>query len=203
MFVGYGLILAIPLIGLTSSLELVIILLLLDRLGKALRTPSRDTIVSVFSKNIGGLGKAFRIHSAVDQIGAIIGPLLLAAVLLFTSNNYQAAFLVLIIPFVLMMIVISYTYRRVGKSIEAEVQSIKQEKAPLSSEFRFYCLAVFLSSLGLIPVALILFSGSSIVQPLGRRGLYRFFTQWCRRWMLLLRWFQVTYLTSLALKFLF
>ena len=70
----------------------MIILLLLDRLGKALRTPSRDTIVSVFSKNIGGLGKAFRIHSAVDQIGAIIGPLLLAAVLLFTSNNYQAAF---------------------------------------------------------------------------------------------------------------
>jgi len=167
IFVGYGLILAIPLIGFTFSLELVIVLILLERLGKALRSPSRDTVVSIIGKNVGS-GKAFGLHEAVDQIGAIIGPLLFAAVLFFTANNYQAAFGILIIPFVLMMIVIAYTYRKVGKSIEAEVQNIKQEKAPLSRGFWFYCLAVFLNTLGLIPVALILFSGSLILQPLGQ-----------------------------------
>ena len=167
IFVGYGLILAIPLIGFTFSLELVIVLILLERLGKALRSPSRDTVVSIIGKNVGS-GKAFGLHEAVDQIGAIIGPLLFAAVLFFTANNYQAAFGILIIPFVLMMIVIAYTYRKVGKSIEAEVQNLKQEKAPLSRGFWFYCLAVFLNTLGLIPVALILFSGSLILQPLGQ-----------------------------------
>lgn len=166
IFVGYGLILAIPLIGFTYSLEIVIVLLLLERLGKALRSPSRDTVVSIVGKNVGS-GKAFGLHEAVDQIGAIIGPLLFAAVLFFTANNYQAAFGILTIPFVLMMIVIACTYKKVGKSVE-EVQNTKQEKAPLSRSFWFYCLAVFLNTLGLIPVALILFSGSSFLQPLGQ-----------------------------------
>lgn len=174
IFVGYGLILAIPLIGFTFSLELVIVLLLLERLGKALRSPSRDTVVSIIGKTVGS-GKAFGIHEAVDQIGAIIGPLLFAAVLFFTANNYQAAFGILIIPFVLMMIVIAYTYRKVGKSIDVEVQNIKQEKAPLSHGFWFYCIAVFLNTLGLIPVALILFSGSSILQPLGQAWMVPIF----------------------------
>lgn len=167
IFVGYGLILAIPLIGFTYSLALVIVLLLLERLGKALRSPSRDTVVSIIGKNVGS-GKAFGIHEAVDQIGAIVGPLLFAAVLFFTANNYQAAFGTLLIPFVLMMIVIAYTYRKVGKSIEVEVQNIKQEKVPLTRGFWFYCLSVFLNTLGLIPVALILFSGSLILQPMGQ-----------------------------------
>jgi MFS family permease len=167
IFTGYGLILAIPLIGFTFSLELVIVLLLLERLGKALRSPSRDTVVSIVGKNVGS-GKAFGIHEAVDQIGAIIGPLLFAAVLFFTANNYQTAFGILIIPFILMMIVIAHTYRKVGKGIKIEIQNTKHEKAPLGRGFWFYCLAVFLSTLGLIPVALILFSGSSILQPLGQ-----------------------------------
>ena len=69
IFVGYALILAIPLIGFTYSLELVIILLFLERLGKVLRSPSRDTVFSIIGKNVGS-GKAFGIHEAVDQIGA-------------------------------------------------------------------------------------------------------------------------------------
>ncbi|MCW4004838.1 MAG: MFS transporter [Candidatus Bathyarchaeota archaeon] len=167
IFAGYGLILAIPLIGLTYSLELVIVLILLERLGKALRSPPRDTVVSVIGKNVGS-GKAFGIHEAIDQIGGILGPLLFAAVLFFTANNYQVAFGLLIIPYVLMMIVIAYTYRKVGKNVEAEAKNAKQERAPLTRSFWLYCLAVFLNTLGLIPVALILFSGSLILQPLGQ-----------------------------------
>jgi MFS family permease len=167
IFAGYGLILAIPLIGFTHSLELVIALILLERLGKALRSPSRDTVVSIIGKNVGS-GKAFGLHEAIDQIGAIIGPLLFAAVLFFTTNNYQAAFGFLLIPFVLMILVLVYTYRKVSQSVEVEVKNITQERVPLSRGFWFYCLAVFLNTLGLIPVALILFSGSSILQPLGQ-----------------------------------
>ncbi|MCW4045766.1 MAG: MFS transporter [Candidatus Bathyarchaeota archaeon] len=167
IFAGYGLILAIPLMGFTFSLELVIVLLLLERLGKALRSPSRDTVVSIISKNV-GTGKAFGLHEAIDQIGAIIGPLIFSAVLLFTANSYPAAFGFLLIPFALMVMAIIYTYRKVGKSVEAEVVKDIDEKVPLSCGFWIYCLAVFLNTLGLIPVALILFSGSLILQPLGQ-----------------------------------
>jgi MFS family permease len=166
--VGYGLILAIPFIGFTSSIWLVIVFLLLERFGKALRSPSRDTVVSIISKNIGS-GKAFGLHEAIDQIGAIIGPLIFSGVLFFTTNSYPAAFGVLLIPFALMVIALFYAYRRVGKSVELEVAKVKDEKAPLSRRgFWIYCIAVFLNTLGLIPVALILFSGSSILQPLGQ-----------------------------------
>jgi len=167
IFIGYGLILAIPLMGFTYSLELVIALLLLERLGKALRSPSRDTVVSIISKNVGS-GKAFGLHEAVDQIGAIIGPLLFGAVLFFTANSYPVAFRFLLIPFALMVIAIIYAYRKVGKSVEVEVKNVKDERVPLTRGFWTYCIAVLLNTLGLIPVALILFSGSSILQPLGQ-----------------------------------
>jgi len=167
IFAGYGLILSIPLIGFTRSLGLVIAFVLLERIGKALRSPSRDAVVSIISKNIGS-GKAFGLHEAIDQIGAVVGPLLLAAALFFTSNNYQVAFGILIIPFILMMIVLAYTYRKVNKTIGDEVQNTPKKKNPNGTGFRYYCLAVFLNTLGLIPVALILFQGSTILQPLGQ-----------------------------------
>ncbi|MEM2082011.1 MAG: MFS transporter [Candidatus Bathyarchaeia archaeon] len=171
IFAGYGLILAIPLMGFTFSLEIVILLLLLERLGKALRSPSRDTVVSVISKNIGS-GKAFGLHEAIDQIGAIIGPLIFGAVLFFTANSYPAAFAMLLIPFALMVIALIYTYKKVGRNVEVEVKNAADEKAPLSRRgFGAYCIAVFLNTLGLIPVALILFTGSLILQPIGQAWL--------------------------------
>jgi MFS family permease len=170
IFAGYGLILAIPLIGFTFSLELVIALLLLERLGKALRSPSRDTVVSIISKNVGS-GKAFGLHEAIDQVGAIIGPLMFGAVLFFTANSYPVAFGILLIPFALMVAAIIYTYRKVGKNVEVEVKNAKDERAPLTRSFWLYCLAVFLNTLGLIPVALILFAGSSILQPIGQQWM--------------------------------
>ena len=49
-----------------------------------------------------------------------------------------------------------------------EVKNVKHEQAPPIRGFWFYCIAVFLNTLGLIPVALILFSGSSILQTTGQ-----------------------------------
>jgi MFS family permease len=167
IFAGYGLILAIPPIGFTNSLTLVIILILLERLGKALRAPSRDTVVSIISKNV-GTGKAFGLHEAVDQIGAITGPLIFSAILFFTANSYPAAFGFLIVPFALMIVALFYTYKKIDKSVNVEVKNVKHEQAPPIRGFWFYCIAVFLNTLGLIPVALILFSGSSILQPTGQ-----------------------------------
>lgn len=170
IFLGYGLILAIPLIGFTFSIEVVMALLLLERFGKALRSPSRDTVVSIVSKGVGS-GKAFGLHEAIDQIGAIIGPLILGGVMFYTANNYPIAFKILLIPFVLMLVAIAYTYRRIGKGVQVEAKNIKDEGSSLSRGFWIYCMAILLNTLGLIPVALILYSGASILQPLGQQWI--------------------------------
>jgi len=170
IFFGYGLILAIPLIGFTFSIEVVMALLLLERFGKALRSPSRDTVVSIVSKGVGS-GKAFGLHEAIDQIGAVIGPLILAGVMFYTANNYPIAFKILLIPFVLMLAAIAYTYRKIGKGVQVEAKSIKDEESSLTRGFWIYCIAILLNTLGLIPVALILYSGASILQPLGQQGI--------------------------------
>ena len=170
IFFGYGLILAIPLIGFTFSIEVVMALILLERFGKALRSPSRDTVVSIVSKGVGS-GKAFGLHEAIDQIGAIIGPLILAGVMFYTANNYPIAFKILLIPFALMLAAIAYTYRKIGKGVEVEAKNIKDEGSSLTRGFWIYCIAILLNTLGLIPVALILYSGASILQPLGQQWI--------------------------------
>ncbi|MCW3983420.1 MAG: MFS transporter [Candidatus Bathyarchaeota archaeon] len=177
IFLGYGCILAIPLVGVSTSVELVIALILTERLGKALRSPSRDTVVSVISKSVGA-GKAFGLHEAIDQIGAIIGPALFGVILLLTANNYSIAFELLIIPFILMIIALIFTYKKIGKkvdqNIEVEIKAANDKKTPLNRHFWLYCSAVFLNTLGLLPVALILFRGSMILQPLGAQWIIPF-----------------------------
>lgn len=170
IFLGYGLILAVPLIGFTFSIEVVMALLLLERLGKALRSPSRDTVVSIVSKGVGS-GKAFGLHEAIDQIGAVLGPLILGGVMFYTANSYPTAFKILLIPYALMLIALAYTYSRIGKGVDVEAKNIRDEGASLSRGFWIYCIAILLNTLGLIPVALILYMGSSILQPLGQQWM--------------------------------
>jgi MFS family permease len=166
IFLGYGLILAIPFMGFTTSVELVMLLLLLERLGKALRSLSRDTVVSIVSKGIGS-GKAFGIHEAIDQIGAVIGPLILGGIMFYTLNNYSISFQFLLVPYALMLVAIAYTYRRIGKTVEIEAKNIGSSKGSPSKGFWLYSGAILFNTIGLIPVALVLYKGSSILQPLG------------------------------------
>jgi len=62
-------------------MEIVAILIILERIGKGVRTPARDTIASHASKQIGS-GYTFGIAEFIDQIGAVIGPLIFPLCLL-------------------------------------------------------------------------------------------------------------------------
>lgn len=91
IFLGYGLIVSIPLLGFAGGWAIAIILILLERLGKAFRSPSRDAVLSMVSKDVGA-GKAFGVHELLDQIGAILGPILVAGLMLYSGNNYSQTF---------------------------------------------------------------------------------------------------------------
>jgi sugar phosphate permease len=110
-FVGYGLILCVPLLAFANRWELVALLLILERIGKAIRSPSRDTIISHATRQT-GRGWGFAIHEALDQVGAVIGPLIFAAIFL-VRNSYQDGFAVLWIPAALTIAVLAFARKLV------------------------------------------------------------------------------------------
>ncbi len=96
-FLGYAMTaICVPLLALTSSLVPAALLYNGERVGKAVRTPARDTMLAHASAKM-GRGYAFGLHEALDQIGAMLGPLLIAAILALTGH-YQIAFGMLALP---------------------------------------------------------------------------------------------------------
>lgn len=165
IFIGYGLIGTIPLIGFANIWEIAIIFVLLERIGKALRSPARDTVLSVIGKNVGA-GKAFGVHELLDQVGAVAGPLLVAALMFSSNNNYRLTFSVLLLPFLMLLIFLAYTYRRIGSQPIAEMKAMSDAKGKaLGKPFYIYTFAVMINTIGLIPVALILFRTATVLQP--------------------------------------
>lgn len=97
VFIGYSCnLLAVPLLALTNNWWIAATLIVLERAGRAIRTPARDAMLSHASHRI-GMGWGFGLHEALDQIGAMIGPLLVATVLYF-KGGYHHAFAMLLIP---------------------------------------------------------------------------------------------------------
>lgn len=88
---------AVPALALTGSWPAAAVLIILERVGKAIRNPPRDVMLSHAAKQAGGYGWAFGLHEALDQFGAMFGPLLMAAVLA-QRGSYHTAFAVLLIP---------------------------------------------------------------------------------------------------------
>lgn len=87
----------VPLLALAKDWELAALLVVLERVGKATRNPPRDAMLSHASKQI-GYGWGFGAHEALDQLGALIGPLALAVILAARHNDYRLAFASLAIP---------------------------------------------------------------------------------------------------------
>lgn len=170
VFIGYGLIVSIPLLGVFTSLEMIVVLVSLERLGKAFRAPSRDTILSIVSRGV-GVGKAFGIHELLDQIGGILGPLIVAALMLYSNNNYQYTFSFLFLPFLMLLGALAYTYKRIGSKTIIESSSAKGKGERLTKPFYIYTFAVLLNTVGLIPYTLILYKASEILKPMNQQWI--------------------------------
>jgi MFS family permease len=171
IFLGYGLVVSIPLLGISTGLEVVIFLVLLERLGKALRAPSRDTVLSIVAKDV-GTGKAFGFHELLDQVGAIIGPLLVAAMMFYSNNDYRFTFSFLLVPFVMLLVALVYAYRKIGfEAKNVEPRKLEEKTRRLPRSFYIYTSAVLLNTVGLIPYTLILLKASSILHPVQQQWI--------------------------------
>ena len=95
---GYALtVVSVPLLGLASALWVASGLVIAERVGKAVRSPAKDTLLS-HATAVTGRGRGFAVHEALDQVGALTGPLAVAGVLAVTGNDYTPALLVLAVP---------------------------------------------------------------------------------------------------------
>ena len=92
----------VPLLALAGSWQVAAVLIVAERVGKGIRNPPRDAMLSHAAKDI-GYGRAFGVHEALDQFGALFGPLLVALVLAVSRHDYKVAFAALAVPAVIML----------------------------------------------------------------------------------------------------
>jgi predicted MFS family arabinose efflux permease len=154
MFLGYGLnLLSVPILAFTKSWQQAGVLILLERLGKGIRTPVRDAFLSFSSKNI-GRGWAFGLHEALDQIGAVIGPLIITFIL-YLKGSYKQSFLTLAIPASVAILVLILTNRLYPSPQEMEplAKEIKKDRK-LPKIFWLYTCFIIINIAGIIPFRL-------------------------------------------------
>ncbi len=148
-FLGYGLILTIPLLALSYDWRIAAILIILERLGKGIRTPARDTILSFATKKV-GRGFGFGLHEAMDQIGAFLGPIVIF-VALYLGLGYRFGFAILAIPSILLLAVLIYASLQVPNPQKFEERTVSKP----SRVFWLYLIFIFLSVAGFVNFQLI------------------------------------------------
>ena len=153
MLIGYGITaLVTPLYAFVRIPVQVLFYRFFERIGKGLRAAPRDSLISgsVTQKDA---GKNFGFHKAMDNSGAIIGPLSAFLLLYFFPLNYTNIFLIATIPAVLGVITIA-VFIREAKVVKQEVRKISLKGLP--KRFYVFLFIIFIFTLGNSADALLL-----------------------------------------------
>jgi MFS family permease len=131
--IGYALTaVCVPLIALTGNLASAGLLYNGERVGKAVRTPARDSMLAHASAEM-GRGYAFGLHEALDQVGAMTGPLLIALTLAL-GGPYRLAFGLLAVPGALALLMLLRLRRAAPDPMLWEPSASVSEKKKLRLE---------------------------------------------------------------------
>ncbi|WP_204623428.1 MFS transporter [Crenalkalicoccus roseus] len=144
---------AVPALALAGDWPMAAALMVAERMGRAIRSPARDAMLSHAAGHT-GLGWGFGLHEAMDQAGAIIGPLLVAAVL-WAGYGYREAFAVLAIPAALSFLVLLGARSRFPRPRDFELAPPALEGRGFGRALWLYLGAVALIGAGYADFALI------------------------------------------------
>lgn len=155
--------LAIPLLALAGHWGLAFGLILFERVGKALRAPARDAIISHAAKGVGGAGRAFGLHEAMSDIGSMAGPIVIA-LMLQSEMGFSAAIGILIVPALMAIAILLLTMRWYPHpmSMEAPCPCEKGARTKLPRLFWIYLLASGLLAASFIDFPLISYHMSAV-----------------------------------------
>jgi MFS family permease len=153
---GYAMLVSVPLLSLAGHWQLAVCFIILERIGKAVRSPARDTIVSEAAKEI-GTGWGFGIMEAMDQVGALTGPLIFTGLFLIVAApsakiaDYQFGYSLLWAPFLLLLACVFFAYRRFPNK-EVDVVGSQSDNVPerFSKLFWLYIGFSFVATAGFV-----------------------------------------------------
>jgi len=158
---GYALTgLAVPALALAPAAWAVALLVAFERLGKAVRNPARSTLLSFAGEEIGA-GWTFGLHQAMDQTGAVLGPVAVTAVVWWRGGDVDAfrwAFAALAIPAVITMALVLASRVRYPDPRTLRPEGARDDASEaMGPLYRRYLLGAALMAAGLADWALIAF----------------------------------------------
>lgn len=158
--------LAVPLLALAGHWWVAAVLMILERSGRAIRVPSRDAMLSHAGQSM-GMGWVFGLHEAIDQIGAMLGPLIVALVL-YLKGSYQQSFAILLIPALLALTILIFARWLYPHPHELEAQHDRIEAQGMNASFWLYLLGASLIAAGYadFPLMAYHFQKTNVLSPI-------------------------------------
>jgi MFS family permease len=153
---GYGLSgFTKPLLFFAAGWPLVLVVRVLDRVGKGIRTAPRDALIADVTAPE-HLGRAFGFNKAMDKAGAVAGLVLAAGILYFggtgqvalTRENYQALVLLSVVPGIASVFVLDRWVRERPASPSVQASSVRLAWRGLDGRFRAYLVLLAIFTLG-------------------------------------------------------
>lgn len=152
IFFGYLVNLAIPCLAFTGAWEIATILFVVERIGKGLRAPARDVILSELTDEA-KRGRWFGLHELMDQIGAITGPAIIATAIYVSEPleaGYRLAFNLLWIPLILMTVMLLSAYINYPTPRVVSISIEERDLKKLDKRFWSYLIGSIFTLLGFI-----------------------------------------------------
>ena len=149
-FIGYILQMGVvPFIAIAQSWQVAAVFIVLERVGRAVRTPARDAMTAHAAARLGG-GWSFGVREALDAGGAFIGPLLVTGNALLTDNDSRKAFALLAIPAALTLVSLIFTWRFFPNpsSLDIGFANSDNRKQRYPPSFWLYLLGMSLIAIG-------------------------------------------------------
>lgn len=141
-----------------AGLVLASALIIGDRVGKAVRSPAKTVLLASAAKQV-GRGRGFAVHKSLDLAGALLGPLIVAAVLAATGV-ISTAFAVLAIPAAMALALLLGLRRRAavagpGPAPETVPSTAGRPPSLFSGVFLLFAVCAFFWSAGLVAFGVI------------------------------------------------
>lgn len=160
MLIGYGLSsLIIPLYTFVVSPLQVLLLRFVERFGKGIRTAPRDSLIAGSIEN-GESGRSFGLQKAMDNSGAIAGPLLAFLILYLLPGNYRFIFIIAGLPAIIAIFVIFFGIKEAKKDKHQLITRFRF--GDFSSEYYLFLLIVFVFTLGNSTDALLMIKANEV-----------------------------------------
>jgi MFS family permease len=152
-FVGYTTnLLAVPALALAGNWPLAAGLIIAERVGRAIRKPSVEAMLSYTTGSL-GKGWVYGLNTALDQTGATVGPLLMALVLLL-KGNYRTGYALLLISAVLALVTLTIARAIFPRPSRLEATPTAKHQG-FTAAYWFYMLGGACIAAGLVSFELI------------------------------------------------